>query len=605
MKENSRNRLFSALAAYASCFAIQLITGITVRNPLTVVFFVLFFAQWRSLGKEKILPKPLSMTGLAGEGISLAVAGFISYAMYPKLQGYFDSRLFQLFGLAIVFIGTFFLILLIYFILIKRIKATNFSAVLKDEKSLEEKADEIKTADRTRQRITGKKLWLISFIVITLCYLPYFLYEFPGIMTADSLVQYEQVIGARPLFNHHPLIHTMLIKLFYEIGLLFTTDKVVAISVYTVFQMLFVAICGAAAFIRVDRLLGEKYPYAKWLSLAFYALIPFNAVFAVTIWKDPPFAALTVLFICLIMDREKWKNTDYLLFTVLGILFCLFRSNAWYAFIIFSIVFVIGSQKDRLKTALAAGIVIITVVLVKGPFFSALDIEGPDFTESLSVPLSQVAAVLVNDREVSSDDLALIDKVIDRTYIHELYAPDFADNIKELVRAGHPEVIENNKSEYFRLWWRLLLKYPDDYVKAWFDLVGGYIYPDVDYKVGNIDGIMGNELGLSSRPLIGGKVIVKTKEILIKLGSFLPLYGMFWSIGTYSWLLIICIFYMFFSKEKPYYMLLLLLLILTLLIAAPVVDFRYGYGIVFSAPVWIAHTISKRKNAGEDNANAD
>ena len=50
-----------------------------------------------------------------------------------------------------------------------------------------------------------------------------------------------------------------------------------------------------------------------------------------------------------------------------------------------------------------------------------------------------------------------------------------------------------------------------------------------------------NSYGLEWMPIIGGKFVVKGKEVLIKLGSFVPLYGMLWSIGAYAWLLVITI----------------------------------------------------------------
>lgn len=54
-------------------------------------------------------------------------------------------------------------------------------------------------------------------------------------MTPDSINQFEQVLGVIPYSNHHPFVHTMLIKLLYQIGLFFASDMVVAISFYTYF----------------------------------------------------------------------------------------------------------------------------------------------------------------------------------------------------------------------------------------------------------------------------------------------------------------------------------------------------------------------------------
>lgn len=231
--------------------------------------------------------------------------------------------------------------------------------------------------------------------------------------------------------------------------------------------------------------------------------------------------------------------------------------------------------------------VLLSVILIKGSVMNHYGIIQPDFVEALSVPVQRIARVLVEEAEISDDDYKLITDVLDTTYIHELYAPDFADNIKELIRAGHPDVLESNKAAYLGLWIRMGAKHPIISEKAWFDLVGGYIYPNVNYPVGNIDGIMVNNYGLEWMPIIGGKFVVKGKEILIKLGSFVPLYGMLWSIGAYTWLLVITIIISIKNHRECLNEILLFILMATLLIAAPVVDFRYGYAIVMTMPMWL------------------
>lgn len=585
--------LIFALAAFFSCFAITLFFQITVRNPLTVVFFMLIYAGLVKLDKRGGFALMKKSAMIFGVGISFVIAFVTDMLLRQELTAGFDSGLFRLLTLIIMFIGVACLFYIgfsfIYF---------HFYIKGKEYKSDTDYCEKERCS--ANSGIRGVKLFIISVAVCLVCYLPYFLYEFPGIMTADSLVQYEQIVGARPWSNHHPVVHTLLIKLFYSIGLWMTHDANTAISFYTVFQMLFVSLCCSRAVLVVDELAGYRYKFAKWLALAFFAVMPFNAVFAVTLWKDVPFSCITLLLLCHLIGMTKKEGSipviDWFIFAILSMAFCLFRSNAWFAFLVWSVIALICFRKDFLKALLSVVCVVMVVVMIKGPVFKFFAVESPDFTESLSVPLQQVAAVLVNDRVVPAEDMELIEDVIDTTYIHELYAPNFADNIKELVRAGHPEVLENNKAVYLRLWLRLLKRYPADFVKAWFDLVGGYIYPDVPYKVGDVDGIMGNELGLYWRPLIGGKIVVKTKEILIKLSDFVPLYGMLWSIGAYSWLLLICFVAGIFRKHNVLGMVLLIFLTGTLLIASPVVDFRYAYGVILSCPVWVSGIYTKDKN---------
>ncbi len=584
-------RLLNFLAAFFSCWAIQLSTGITVRNPLTVVLFVLAYWGLNKASDYRYKKDDYKKIQIFFGTLAFILSAGFTYLIYPEASAAFNSRIFKLLTLAVLFCGFFALFVssfrLLLFVIFKK------SRFEKTEKSVPDKEDK-KPLDKAGER----KIFLLTLVVCLACYLPYFLYEFPGIMTADSLVQYEQIIGRDHLSNHHPVIHTMTIKLFYELGLLFTSDPSIAIAFYTAAQMLFLSVTVAVAVVEVFRILGYFSKKIFILLLAFFAFLPFNAVFSVTIWKDIPFAAFTVLLCCQIVEMVRKKDKglswfDFFIFGLLGIVFSLYRSNALYAFVVF-VPFFLYCFKNNLKEALATVITCLALLLIiKGPVFKALDIKRPDTVEALSLPLQQMARVIVDDGRISEEDYAIIDACIDRTYIKELYAPGFADNIKELVRAGNPDVIKDNKLSYLNLYVRTEMRNPTEYAKAFYDLEGGYFFPDVAYKVADADGIMQNEDGLYSYPIIGGKFI-KVKEILLKLSEFMPLYGMFFSIGAYSWALLICLFVSIKNGDNILIHLLQLLLILTLLIAAPLVTFRYAYAMVLSMPVWVSLTLAGR-----------
>ena len=583
------NKFIQFLAAFFACWSTQLSLGITVRNPLTVVLFVVFFMCLNRIscfsykGDRKVL-----LMVLLG-ALSVALAVLLTYLNYRSASENFSSSFFRLITLLVLVCGFVFLFAGFFkgiFFLIYRDKCfeKNMEAERKSDRKLLDTALE-------------KRIFLLTFAICIICFIPYFLYEFPGIMTADSLVQYDQIIGRDVLSNHHPIIHTATIALFYRLGMLVTSEPTFAISFYTIAQMLFLSFAAAVCVREVFRILGFFSVRLYVLLAAFFALLPFNAVFAVTIWKDVPFAAVSVLLCCQLSGMIRQKKTglhllDFVIFSVLSIMFALYRSNALYAFVVF-VPFFLYFFRDRIKAAsITAAVIILLVVLIKGPVFNAFGVIGPDFTESLSLPIQQVARVIVEGGNIDDRDRALIEDCIDISYVQELYAPDFADNMKELVRAGSPKVLSDKKMEYLALYLRLGIRNPGSYIRAFCDLEGGYLYPDVAYKVADMDGIMTNSVGLYSSPIIGGKFI-KVKEILLKLSDFMPLYGMFFCIGAYTWGLLICLFVSLRRKEAVLVHLLFLFLLLTLLIAAPLVSFRYAYAMILSMPVWAALSLTK------------
>ncbi len=595
-KHRITGKLTDLLTAFFGCWAIQSSSGITVRNPLTVVLFLCIYAGALYVRSYEYRGKARWLYLVLPAAVGLVAGAVLAKLIYPAASAEFTNSLFRIMTFGILLFG--------YFLMADLAARAVFLLIKKNDfvKNGSLKGTDGSVINWIKELPDKKEIGSLSFLTAALCfvcYLPYFLYEYPGIMTADSIVQYQQIVGVLPYSNHHPLVHTLMIKLFYELGMLVTGDPVSAISFYTLAQMIFMCICSGVLIKEIVLVMGREDMRIVAAIMAFLALLPINAVFAVTVWKDVPFAGISILLVCHIINMSRRgamsvTTADFVIFGVLGVLFCLFRSNAWYAFIVFVPAF-IYCFRARLKEAVVTALLTIAlVVLVKGPVFGAMGVTGPDFVESLSLPLQQVARVIVDDKEISESDLALIDEVIDRTYIKELYVGGYADNIKELVRAGNPKHLEDNKAAYLGLWVRLGLKNPIEYIKAWYDLEGGYIYPDVAYKVADADGIMGNDLGLYPRPIIGGKFI-KVKEILIKLSDFMPLYGMLFSIGAYCWGLLAALILAVRKRRNVLPHILMFMLVLTLLIAAPVVDFRYGYAYVLAFPLLAVVSFDTKK----------
>lgn len=458
---------------------------------------------------------------------------------------------------------------------------------------------------------------LCAFLLCMLCWLPYFLYQYPGIMTPDSIVQFEQVLGVNPYSNHHPWVHTLLIKLLYSIGYQLTGSMLVALSFYTFFQMCILAF-SVSYFINTLKLCRIN-PCISFLCTLFYALIPYHGVYSVTLWKDIPFSAAILCFSCALMrlgfttaasstDSEiplfhcrRQQILNWCIYIVSGLMLCLFRSNGWYAFLLcLPFLLIHFRKKVRLMYPVLLGI-LGTVLIIKIPVMNAFAVTQPDLIESLSIPTQQISAVLCNDRELSPEELELIENVIDLTYIKELYNPYFADNMKELVRAGNQSYLEAHKREFFKLWISLGLRYPGDYLRAYIHQTYGYWYPDSFYPVADAEGVSATTLGVSHTPLIRGPLVVKGKEIAIKLGSMLPLYGTLWSMGAACWVLIFCIGNVLIRGEKAKLILYLpsAALLFTVLIATPVAtEFRYVYFMVFSLPFYLITTLMPVSESG-------
>lgn len=560
-------RLF--IESFFALWAVSRACRITTKSFLAPILFGAFFLSFRYIFKLKS-EKPEIFTKHTSMVIRICGAFFtllFLLAEFPSLTEGLTNRLFQLVVLAASGIGAFFLIS----------AALSFMLCFAIPYTLTDKGKQI------------RHLPSFCFLACMLGWLPYFLYEYPAIMTPDSINQLEQVLHMIPYSNHHPWAHTMVIKAFYSIGYSLTGSPNASVAFFTLFQMVFMAGCAAWLIATLQKLHIPQ--ILCCLIIAFYALIPYHGVFVVTIWKDVLFSGAFLLFstalarICFFQDKKS-----YAVYAISGLMVCLFRSNGWYAFL-FSLPFLLFAFRHSLRTMLPLHLVILFAALfIKIPVMNAYHVAQPDFVESICIPLQQTARVLCEDKALTQEQWESVHKVIDTTYIKELYDPGFADNMKELVRAGDPAYLTEHKGEYFMLWLSLGLKYPATYLQAYIGQTIGFWYPDVYYTVGDIDGIIANDTGVFSHPLIGGPFVVKTKEILQKLGDMLPLYGLLFSMGAMFWALICCIAIVFAKKQYSRLILFLpgLGLILTLLAATPVAsEFRYAYSLAYTLPLYL------------------
>lgn len=602
--------------SFLTTWALMKASRMEPGNILTFVFFLLVFFFYRHVSRRLnhlnlFLEDSTALTAdMEGDRIlhaghtnrvSLVLAfvftAFYMLVDYPNYISLLTNRLFQGSIIVVTFAG----FTILFFYLLKFL--FSYTCNLRNlERVLLTKYQELPYTYTGRfRRFSGiftfcanlyrNHTACCSFVFCLLCWLPYYLYQYPGIMTPDSINQFEQVLGLIPYSNHHPWCHTLLFSLCYHIAWQITGNMVVSVGFYTFLQMCLLA--GSAAYF-ISTLRSYKIrPFVLLLITAFYAFIPYHAVFSVTIWKDIPFAAAVMLLQCSLLRlfvQKRLHVHETVIFLLSGIMLCLFRSNGWYAFLVCLPFFLLFCRKQAKQLYPALLCILFVSAIIRYPVMNHFQVAQPDLIESLCIPTQQIAAVICNDRALTPEELSLIENVVDLTYIKDLYNPTFADNMKELVRAGNQEYLVTHKKEFFRLWVSLGLRYPGDYLQAYIQQTYGYWYPDSFYLVAEAEGVSATDLGVSTRHLIGGPLVVKGKEIAIKLGSMVPIYGTLWSMGVACWMMLFGAGTMLVRRENWKLLCLLpsIFLLLTVLVATPVAtEFRYVYFMVFSMPFYL------------------
>ena len=337
-----------------------------------------------------------------------------------------------------------------------------------------------KQKDRKRQWVTVAERYLpfAEGLLVLVMNLLAFLAYFPGIFSYDIDYQTWQAAGSIPLNNHHPVLHTLIWKGFYDLEQL-TKIRYLGIIAYGILQILVVSITAAWLMKKV----GE-YGMPTTARLVFLVLtlfMPHMAVFSMIPTKDVYFACALIVFTVKAFEiawenanehREGEKKGDRALkqpleLLIFGVLACLLRNNMLYVVILLLAVSLAVRYRKRLILSLAG--IIAVVLLMTRVIFPAAGVEQGPVGESMSIPMQQLARAY----ETGEDVLTVDEREQIRMYLPEVtrYNPRFADPIKNSFDEAY---YLEHKGEFWRLYFSIGKKMPGAYLNA-------FLATNVDY----------------------------------------------------------------------------------------------------------------------------
>lgn len=417
------------------------------------------------------------------------------------------------------------------------------------------------------------KLYFTFAGIMLLCWLVYLIGFFPANMSADSLVQWEQVTGLSQLNDWHPVFHTLFNKFFLTI---YKSPVSVAIT-----QMFFMAGIAANFFL----FLYKKGIPVKWLmwSALVFGLIPANGVYSVTLWKDIPFTFsllwLTLVFAKIVTDDTYIKRLPAYVEIILA-LACtaLFRHNGMPVFGLAIAGLVIYFFKTRQVGLLIC--VFISVGLISWYNFyisnPARVVPTPPSVK-LVAPLHGMAAVRYYGGQLSEETTREMEKILPDSIWINYYNPFSADEyiyfckrpfIRNLTNLPTPKAIRLYTNTFFK----------NPYIIIRDRLCGAEMVWNVSEAPGAYNykyhtQIDENNMGLKASNNFLKKILKLYLEKSEKLAdSFL------WRAGLYNILLFFLLF--LFLKHRKWYLLIFIPVLgsnLSLLLSMTIQNFRYVY----------------------------
>ena len=363
------------------------------------------------------------------------------------------------------------------------------------------------------------------------------------------------------------------------------------VAIFSVLQIVLVSLCFSYVLVTLYQ---RRIPgWCIALVWAGYALLPYHIAYSVSMWKDVFFGMACLLVVTslyrLNCGMEQSRKVDTVIFALASLCFCIWRSNGLPAYaLLFVTVLVFARMNRRLLAVMGAALV--CGYLMTGPLLSALNVSGGNYVEALSIPLQQVARVIYDGGVLTQEELKLVETVADAESISQEYRPEISDPIKNLVRASeNRDAIREDPLPYLKLWIKLGLRYPREYVEAWVDQTKGYWNGGYDYWVWT-EGVFWNELDIHSAPRAGKIGILF--DLYFRYFEMIPFLKPLISIGLNVWLMVACCYVNLKNKRKEWILPLpVFAILLSLLISTPVYsEFRYIYSLFLTGPLILSVT---------------
>ncbi len=468
-----------------------------------------------------------------------------------------------------------------------------------------------KTEEENEDLKDVNRVFLKSWLAVFAGYIPCFLAFFPGLYCYDMIWQWAMYVDHN--YNtHHPILHSALGGWLLETGNRIFGSYNGGLALYALLQLLIFSGCIAFGLRFLYKIRISK----KWrlAAMGFYILFPFFPVLGISTTKDVIFAGLfLVVFtgLCdMVNNREVYKGWRLALFIVFTILMGLYRNNAVYGllFLTVCLLMALAAEKGKGKRAWMIGklalVLLVAVLGIRGMFTAlqtGFQANKGSVVEMLSVPFQHLARTyMFHNQEMKEEDKENLFRFIPEEALEE-YKYYLSDPVKGAVDGRY---LMDHKKDFVRLWLKLGLKYPKEYILAtvyntygiWY--LGGDSSCYVEYKMS---------------PPFDSEHVVETHSLIPPLKSlyswftdlhikrWLPVLSIFFYTSFYSWTILVCMVVLVVKRRYLYLILPLYLAgyILTLALG-PCMTMRYMLAVVLCIPILLLVVFRGMKEQGEE-----
>ena len=451
------------------------------------------------------------------------------------------------------------------------------------------------------------KPFLLCTVILLLTWTPVFLAYYPGIFSYDVGFQLK-ALSTGELTTHHPLIHTLLLGLFYAPTGNFsnTINHNTGIAIFAIVQSAIFAFSLSYAILFLHRCKFNKIIIA--ITTAFFALSPAFSMLAISMTKDTLFVSFLVIAMTCIAYAVFARNIAFskrnillLIISIIGT--CIFRNNGIYVAIPALICIAIylwhtGTKKQAIAYASYIVTAILISLAIQGLLTSITNASKGSANEALSVPIQQISRTFTKDSDqLNSKEKNSITALLPDV---KLYNSALSDPGKSTSK------IPQNMGKFVRLYIELLPSNFNRYIEGFLLLNKGYWdMNDLSYMYINSYLLKNTwrELGVTTKtklPILKHRydgLFTNNRYSKIRAGfTQIPILSTVLSPALYLWIALAAILYAF--AKRRYYALVILApitILLATMLLGPCVHIRYMLPIIALAPIIIACTFGDIK----------
>lgn len=312
-----------------------------------------------------------------------------------------------------------------------------------------------------RSRINRRDL--IIFLIPTVIFLSYLMVFNPGIATYDTFNQLHQIASGH-FANWHPFFHTFINMLCLKV---YPSITSIAVLQILVFSAMWTIICKYTR--DDDNKDSDSFKLQVILTLII-CLLPINALYSITIWKDILFS-YCLMFLCFLamvmIDRKG--NLDYKFIILLALIMAFvsqLRGNGMYVILITIVIYSIYLfiKKNR-KMAVLLPILTITVILLISSLNIAYDVQDNEKDAMMTKTCHMLADYYLH-LDMDEADRQKVAEILDTDKISKNYIPTGSDSIFAIT--DYKE-FEKNKGTYIELAMKYSLRNPIHFIQYLFE----------------------------------------------------------------------------------------------------------------------------------------